>query len=172
MEKNKSIQDPYEETKRLLNELKKENKKFWLSRFSKHGYSTMEKDSNKDDWEETFPENPQLEGFAVAEQRIAEKLIFWKEKEIDGIIMADYEFKNEYNETSYSTRFYSIGPAYDYFNELYKNKKESLIKKLMRFGRKKELAMVCPDIIGRMNIKGKKYGVTWILSNKEFCNLL
>jgi len=157
-----------EECRGLIEKCREEHNKFWLSIFSKHGYSLMEEDNTKGDYYETPPDDNNLEGIAVGEERINKKLIFWKEKDINGIVMGEIEHENEHRKKSYRTRFYAIGKAFNYFNDLYKSQKESKIRKLLRFGKEKTLY----EITEKIKIREKDYHVMLILPEREFQELV
>ena len=157
-----------EECIRLIEECNEFHKKSWFDRLAKYGYSVMEEDNTEGEISETPPDNPQLNGFAIGESRIRKKLIFWKEKGLDGLVIGDIEHENEYGKRSYHTKFYTIGAAYDYFNNLYKNIKEPAIRKFFRFGKKKELYGTWNPI----NINGKEYQSRIILDDKKLYKLL
>ena len=74
----------------------------------------------------------------------------------------------EYNKKSHKTKFYAIGKACDYFNSLYKNRKESGLRKLLKFGKEKTLFFAGDKI----KINEKEYDAQIILSDKEFRRIL
>jgi hypothetical protein len=157
-----------EEYKELIEECRAEYKKFWLRKFGRHGYSEMEEDNKEEKWYETLPDDSRLGGFAVGESRIRKKLVFWKEKELDGVVVGEIERENEYRKKSYHTKFFTIGKAYNYFNKLYQNQKISPIRKFFRELAGNSLGTINEKIV----IMEKEYDVMCILSDKKFRRLL
>ncbi len=170
-EKNRKLM---EESRKLTEELEENSKKFWLKQFAKHGYSKIEEDNNPEEWYETspdnLPDNPEWVFVAKGRERISKKLIFWKEKGKDGIVEGGIEHENECRKKNYWTNWYSIGTALHYFNDLYKNQKESRLRKFLRFGKEKKLFASC--LLETITVNGKKYGAQMIISEKGFENIL
>ncbi len=146
----------------LINQCNELSKRYWKFNLAKYGYftSSIEEDNNEGEWEETSPDNPDMDFFAKAEERITKKTVFWSERGIDGIVVSEILRENEWGNKYHKKRINGIGNACDYFKYVYENLKKSGLRRKIKL-RKKNFV----SFFEKIKINDKEYDSERILTH-------